>query len=160
MFRDKLPFTVTDKTANGTILYLHDYFDAHRDGAIGCFITDDLSLVPMTVNNTDDQTKGLTVMGLQGSVSLAPYDLGVRQGVEITIVSTDSPEILEIDISLDHESGQVNTWIKLNKTFLGDLRRQLLGWRNLRARRILRYIADAGERLMVITAGKADESTS
>jgi hypothetical protein len=59
--------------------------------------------------------------------------------------------LLELDISLFHESGQVNNWIRLNKTFLGDLRRQLLGWRNLKARRILRYIADAGKRLAAIT---------
>jgi hypothetical protein len=156
VIRDKLPFTVTDKTANGTILYLHDYFDAHRDGAIGCFISDHLSLAAMTVNtvnNAGDRTKELTVMELRGSVSLAPYDLGVRQDFEISIVSTDDPEILEIEISLHHKFGQVNNWIRLNKTFLGDLRRQLLGWRNLRVRRILRYIADAGERLTEITAG-------
>jgi len=144
---DKLPFTVTDRTASGTILFLHDYFDAHADGAIGCFITDDSSLVPTAVSNAGDPGRGLTVMGLIGTVSLAPYDLGVRQDVGIKIVSTDDPEILEIEISLEHQSGQVNTWIRLNKTFLGDLRRQLLGWRNLRPRRILRYIADAEERL-------------
>ena len=149
---DRLPFTVTDKTANGTILFLHDYFDAHRDGAIGCFITDELILTQMMVNTSDDSDERLSVMKLRATVSLAPYDLGVRQGVEITIVPTDSPKILELAISLYHESGQVNTWKRLNKTFLGDLRRQLLGWRNLRARRILRYIADAEERLALTPA--------
>ena len=151
VIRDKLPFTVTDRTANGTIMYLHDYFDAHRDGAIGCFITDELKLTPITVNTSDDSDEGLSVMKLQATVSLAPYDLGVGQGVEITVVPTDSAEIFELDISLYHESGQVDSWIKLNKTFLGDLRRQLLGWRNLRARRILRYIAEAREQLALIT---------
>ena len=152
VIHDKLPFTVTDKTANGTMLFLHDYFDAHRDGAIGCFITDELSLSPMVVNSSDDPDESLAVMKLRATVSLAPYDLGVGQGVEITVVSSDSPEVLELEVSLPHESGQVNNWIRLNKTFLGDLRRQLLGWRNLRARRILRYIADAEERLALITA--------
>ncbi|MEE8398808.1 MAG: ABC transporter permease, partial [Desulfobacterales bacterium] len=152
VIRDKLPFTVTDKTANGTLLFLHDYFDAHRDGAIGCFITDELKLTPITVNATDDSDEGLSVMKLHATVSLAPYDLGVRQGVEITVVSTDTPEILELDISLFHESGQVNNWKRLNKTFLGDLRRQLLGWRNLKSHRILRYIAEANSRLAAITA--------
>ena len=149
---DKLPFTVTDRTANGTIMFLHDYFDAHRDGAIGCFITDELELTSMMVNTSDDSVEGLIVMRLQATVSLAPYDLSVRQGVEIRVASTDSPEVLELDISLFHESGQVNTWKRLNKTFLGDLRRQLLGWRNLRPRRILRYIADAEERLELVSA--------
>lgn len=149
---DKLPFTVTDKTANGTIMYLHDYFDAHQDGAIGCFITDDLSMVTMAVGNTGNPEEGLSVMRLQATVSLAPYDLSVRQDVAITVAATDSPEILELEISLTHESGQVNNWIRLNKTFLGDLRRQLLGWRNLKARRILRYIAEAEKRLVSMEA--------
>jgi len=147
LIKDKLPFTVTDKTANGTVLYLHDYFDAHRDGAIGCFITDELSLSPVAPAGKDSADTGLTVFKLQAAVSLAPYDLGVRQGLEIYVGSTDSPEVFELNIHLYHGSGQVNNWVRLNKTFLGDLRRQLLGWRNLRARRILRYIADAEERM-------------
>jgi len=150
VIQDKLPFTVTDRTANGTMSYLHDYFDAHRDGAIGCFITDALKLTPMTLSNGGDPGRALPVMSLRATVSLAPFDLGVRQDVGITVVSTDSPEVLELELSLHHESGQVNNWIRLNKTFLGDLRRQLLGWRNLRPRRILRYIAEASERLKVI----------
>ena len=149
VIHDRLPFTVTDKTANATILYLHDYFDAHQDGAIGCFITDELSLVPMTVNNGAGP-RGLAVMKLQATVSLAPYDLSVGQTLEIAVRATDSPEILDLGISLAHESGQVHNWIRLNKTFLGDLRRQLLGWRNLKARRILRYVADAEDRLQSI----------
>jgi len=158
VIQDRLPFTVTDKTANATMMYLHDYFDAHRDGTIGCFIPDSLSLVSMTLNDTDDPDRDLTVMKLQSTVSLAPYDLGVGQDVEIIVVSTESPEILELDISLHHGYGQVSNWIRLNKTFLGDLRRQLLGWRNLRTRRILRYIAEAEERLASITASPTHPS--
>jgi len=145
VIKDKLPFTVTDKTANGTMMYLHDYIDAHRDGAIGCFITDELRMLPAAVNAGDAEE--MPVLRIQATVSLAPYDLGVRQGVEIIVVPTDSPEIFELDLSLLHESGQVDNWTRLNKTFLGDLRRQLLGWRNLRAKRILRYIAEAGKQL-------------
>ena len=152
---DKLPFTVTDKTANGTVLYLHDYFDAHRDGAIGCFITDELSLAPMEVTYDEDGDGSMFVMTIQGTVSLAPYDLGVRQQFKISVATTDSPEVFELSLSLHHESGQVNNWMRLNKTFLGDLRRQLLGWRNLRTRRILRYIAEAKERLALVTAETA-----
>jgi len=156
---DKLPFTVTDRTANGTLLYLHDYLDAHRDGAIGCFITDAMSLTPMTLRNAGNADRELTVIRPQATVSLAPYDLGVRQDAEIRIAPTDDPEILEIGVSLRHVSGQVDNWVRLNKTFLGDLRRQLLGWRNLRTRRMLRYIAEAGERLTSMT-GKMEQAES
>jgi len=152
---DKLPFTVTDQTANGTMLYLHDYLDAHRDGAIGCFITDALSLVTMTLRNPEDVSEETPMLKLLSTVSLAPYDMGVRQDVEIRIAPTENPGTLEIEIYLTHVSGQVSNWMRQNKTFLGDLRRQLLGWRSLKARRMLRYIADADKQLKKVTADAA-----
>jgi len=148
----KLPFTVTDKTANGTILYLHDYFDAHREAILGGFIVHQLALAPTSINNRSDSADSPSVMMLQARVSLAPYDMGVRQDVEIAVVHTETPEVLEMEIRLRHVAGRTKNWIRLNKTFLRSLRRQLLGWRNLPPRRILRYVADGEERLAAIEA--------
>ncbi len=145
VIEDKLPFTVTGKTANGIILYLYDYFDAHRDGTIGCFLTDRLDFF-----YREDEP---ALTGLSGTVSLAPYDMGVLQDFEITVRPTDTEDILEIDIALRHQAGQTAIWTRLNRTFLGELRGQLLGWRNLRAGRVLRYISDAKERLTAVTTG-------
>ena len=152
LISSKLPFSVTDKTANGTILYLHDYFDAHREAILGGFIVHQLALAPTSVNNRSDSANSLSVMMLQARVSLAPYDMGVRQDVEIAVLHTDTPEVLEIEIRLKHVGGQTKHWVRLNRTFLKSLRRQLLGWRNLRPRRMLRYIADGEERLAAIEA--------
>jgi len=148
----KLPFTVTDKTANGTILFLHDYFDAHREAILGGFIVHQLALIPTKANNTSESANSLSVMMLQARVSLAPYDMGVRQDVEIAVLHTETPEVLEIEIRLKHVGGQEKHWVRLNRTFLKSLRRQLLGWRNLRPRRILRYVADGEERLAAVAA--------
>ena len=47
------------------------------------------------------------------------------------------------NVSAVELSGERRNWRNLNKTFLGDLRRQLLGWRNLKKERILRYLESA-----------------
>jgi hypothetical protein len=148
----KLPFTVTDKTVNGTILFLYDYFGAHREAVFGGFLADRLELVPASVDNREDPANNSSVMALQARVSLAPYDMGVRQDVEIVAVHTDTPEVLELEIHLRHVDGQPKNWVRLNRTFLKNLRRQLLGWRNLRVQRLLKYIADGDERSMAIEA--------
>jgi hypothetical protein len=138
---DSLPFTVTDRTANGTMAFLRDYFEAHREGSIGSFTTDNVELFDSGVRSEE----GETLLGVRGTVWLAPYDLSVRQDFVIKPTRTDEKDVLGVDIELHHGSGQIPNWIKLNKTFLGDLRRQLLGWRDLKVERILRYITNARE---------------
>ena len=118
--------------------YLHEYMDAHSEGSIGNFSTDAIQTF-RTSNNGHEH------LGIQGTVWLAPYDLGVRQRIKLSIQPSDEDDIFEIATELKRESGQTRSWIKLNRVFLGDLRRQLLGWRNLRLDRMLEYIAKAGE---------------
>jgi hypothetical protein len=134
---DVLPFTTTRTTAPGVICFLTDYFTAHKDGAIGHFTTGDL-----------DVFSASECCGITATVWLAPYDLGVRQSMRITIrtLHTQSGEH-EIGIELTHESGQRTSWHKLNRTFLGDLRRQLLGWRKLTPEHMYTFI-QRGEKLL------------
>jgi len=55
--------------------------------------------------------------------------------------------VCELDLELRRGSGQVSSWWKLNRVFLADLRRQLLGWRKLDLDRMLEYIAKSAEML-------------
>ena len=138
VIRDRLPFTATERTAGGVLRFLFEYMDAHREGAIGNFSTDDVR-----VFRGED---GRGAIGIAATVWLAPYDLGVRQELEITIgPSAADPHIHEIDIRLQRQSGQVSTWWKLNRVLLADLRKQLLGWRKLKIDRMLEYITRAAE---------------
>ena len=42
----------------------------------------------------------------------------------------DEPGFLEIKVELIRESGEANAWRRINKTFLHEIRRQLLVWRS------------------------------
>ncbi len=138
VIRDRLPFTATERTAGGVLEFLYEYMDAHREGSIGKFSADNL-------RKFYEEEGGTKNLGLEGTVWLAPYDLGVRQDVRITLHSTPEEDIYKIDIELHRRSGQVSSWKRLNRVLLGNLRRQLLGWRKLKIDRMLEYIVRAGE---------------
>jgi hypothetical protein len=140
MISDALPFTVTSKAANGVAAFLYEYLDAHREGSIGRFGTDDLRAFRT-------ETEGLSALGIEATVWLTPYDLGIHQQIRLVIRATADEDVYAIHIELRRASGPVGTWHKLNHVFLGDLRRQLLGWRKLTAERVLRYLSE-GERVL------------
>ncbi len=137
VIRDKLPFTVTGKTAGGVMAFLYDYLDAHREGSIGTFSTDDLSTFRSSIG-------GRELSGIEGTVWLEPYDLGVRQDIRVYLADAGEEDVYNMHLELRRRSGQESSWWKLNRVLLGDLRRQLLGWRNLKLEHMLEYIAREG----------------
>ena len=75
---------------------------------------------------------GLCVNSPDSKVWLAPFDLGIMQGVDVEFCpASDETGFLEIKIHLQRESGEVNVWRRVNKVFLNQLRKQLLMWRSL-----------------------------
>ena len=138
--RDTLPFTVTERTAGGVIMFLFEYLDAHREGGIGHFSVDDLRAFRAPAD-------AAPATGIRGTVWLAPYDLGVRQDVLLIIQPTDAEGILGIRIEMTRQSGSMRSFKGLNRPFIRELRKQLLGWRKLKPQRILTYIAEGRELL-------------
>ena len=45
--------------------------------------------------------------------------------------SVEEKDFLEIQIRLERKAGEANTWKRINKGFLNQLRKQLLVWRSL-----------------------------
>lgn len=151
VIRDLLPFTVTRRAAGGLAAFIYEFMDAHREGSIGRFMADNLEVLPPTAER---------VAGIKGTTWLAPYDLGVRQDITIEICE-DIEEICNIRVELTYGSGQSRTWWRLNRIFLSELRRQLLGWHNVKPERVLEYIRMADRGTPVLgTIGKVEPATS
>jgi hypothetical protein len=54
------------------------------------------------------------------------------QAVEILFLpAEDDAEFLEIRVRLTRQAGEVNAWGRINKSFVNDLRKQLLIWRSM-----------------------------
>ena len=133
VIRDRLPFTVSPAPAAGLVAFLHEYLEAHRDGVLGGFDVETVEVLP---------PEDGVVAGLEARLWLAPFDMGVRQRLRLTV---NPPEdgACAISVEIIHEAGAPRTWWRLNKPFFTDLRRQLLGWRKLGAQRILKYMEHA-----------------
>ena len=127
---DTLPFTVSPAAAPGLMAFLHEYLEAHRDGVLGGFDVDDVRLMAAGERGG--------VAGLEARVWLAPFDMGVRQQLWLTVRPPEDG-VCEIAVCLRHETGTPKVWWRLNKPFFYDLRRQMLGWRKVTPQRMQQY---------------------
>lgn len=126
-----LPFTVSPEAAAGLIAFLHQYLEAHRDGVLGRFDVDEVKLLPRDESDS--------IAGLEARIWLAPFDVGVRQTMRLT-VAAPVDEVCDIVVRIYHETGSPKLWWRLNKPFFFELRRQMLGWRKVTPERVEEYV--------------------
>jgi hypothetical protein len=131
-----LPFTINRTAADGVLAYVAEYLDAHREGSIGRFSTDQIEPMPPPEDGTDRR-------GLRALVWLTPFDLGIRQKMELLIEPSDVDNVFEVRIRLLRLSGDDASWHRTNRTFLTDIRQQFLRWRSLTPSVVARYVAES-----------------
>jgi hypothetical protein len=149
-----LPFTINKTAADGALAYLAEFFAAHRDGSIGAFAAGPLT--PLEKRNGDGDARGLRT-----SIWLTPFDLGVRQNLELLIHPGQFPDIYEVEVILQRQAGDDASWYRLNRPFLTELRQQFLQWRSLSQQRMLEYVVESKqlfkevpERVVTTTGGE------
>jgi len=136
-----LPFLMTYKEHRSIGGFLYEYFDGHRDITHGMFSTANIEFAfvcespPGLTQTAYDCPEGDCehdqCLQIKSQVWLAPFDFGIMQQVEIQFKRAETePGFLEILIRLNRESGEANAWHRINKTFLNELRKQLLIWRS------------------------------
>jgi hypothetical protein len=122
--------------------FLVDYFRGHQDVSHGLFSTGPLSisyLCPVSHRLVESiggcpagECHKDACLAIHAGVWLAPFDFGIKQRVTMQFCpSVEEPGYLEIKVTLNRESGEANTWRRINKGFLLSLRKQLLVWRSL-----------------------------
>jgi hypothetical protein len=131
----ELPFTINKTAADGALAYLLEFFDAHREGSIGRFSADQIDVFAGEQN----------ARGIRASIWLTPFDLGIRQSLELVIHPSVHEEIYEVRVSLERKSGDDRSWHRMNRTFLTELRRQFLQWRSLTPARMMEYVERSRE---------------
>jgi hypothetical protein len=93
--------------------------------------TDPPGLAKETYDRPEDQFEYDQCLQIKSRVWLAPFDFGIMQTVDFLFEpAEDESGFLEIKVQLMRESGEANAWRRINKTFLHDIRRQLLLWRS------------------------------
>lgn len=64
-------------------------------------------------------------------VWLAPFDMGVSQDTDILLIPSAEPGLYELQLKIVRQSGEIAAWKRVNRGFIGDLRKQLLLWRTI-----------------------------
>jgi hypothetical protein len=86
---------------------------------------------------------------------LAPFDQGVVQEVSLLMAPGIDPRYCDIDVTLNLVSGDQDTWTRVSRTFLDDLRKQFLMWRALSDTDRELYVARLSDWLIPKAQGEA-----
>ncbi|WP_186441648.1 ABC transporter permease [Desulfamplus magnetovallimortis] len=131
-----LPFLLKMHEHKSISVFLYNWFREHQDYSHGIFSTGevkyDCSENYPNQHSWLHSTEAHKYKKIVSRIWLAPFDLGMMQKITITFTQsmTDST-YLQIKTEIERESGEADIWLRLNKRFLFELRKQLLIWRSL-----------------------------
>lgn len=123
IWRFDFPFTVAGYDAQGMVGYVARYFRDAIEGALTEFFADHVQI------RTTPGIASSPAYHLSARIWLAPFDLGVSQDVSLDFLPTGSFGVYEVQIALRLVSGELSSWVRLNKRFLTLLRKRFLLWR-------------------------------
>ncbi len=135
-----LPFFMKHEEHASIGGFLYNYFVGHQDISHGRFSTGrvdllfacgDVDEIQQVIRDHSDPSSYHCVH-LQARVWLAPFDFGIMQRVDIQFCpAADNTQYLEIKLIILRESGEKAQWLRINKMFIHELRKQLLIWRSM-----------------------------
>jgi hypothetical protein len=145
-----LPFLMKFKEHRSVGGYLLDYFKGHQDVTHGQFSTGKIDFgfvcptpLPTSENDADcpeNDCEMPACLELEIDIWLAPFDFGIMQKVDFQFhPSPEGAGFLEIYVRLTRKSGEANAWRRINKSFLHEIRKQLLIWRSFDEQEKSRY---------------------
>jgi len=119
------PFIYQPNLALGVMYYLYEYFSSFTEQSMGDQIA---TLESLEAGRDAD---GRQTYSLKYGVALAPFDLGVTQGVFFTTRFDEVVKSYRVHLSITRLSGQDANWVTTNRPFLEKLRNLLIRWRNI-----------------------------
>jgi hypothetical protein len=128
------PFTFAGDAHVGMCAFLYRYFQDQEELATGAFYAQGTRL-----RADDGQVQ------LDAHVWLAPYDWGISQRVRFTAQQEHDAPVLVLE--LERRDGEVKSWLRVNRRFVADIRRQFLIWRTIAPTTRQRY-TDYGRRVL------------
>lgn len=128
----ELPFTVSAGQVGAATRFIAEWLEAHGEHSLGEFMTQDVvSLVEADSGS------------VEATAWLAPFDLGVSQSVRLLLRPAAVHGAFSVHIHLHRLSGDVSNWVRLNRRFMDQFRKQFLVWRTLSEEKRERYLAVA-----------------
>ncbi len=120
-----LPFNFMHRDRFAIISFFARYLRDHGEGGVGRFYAAE----PIPLLEPDPDDPGHLIPGISSTTWLKPYDLGVSQELRITMPIDDETGLYKARVELLRLSGTREAWLRLNKGFVLQVRRQFLHWR-------------------------------
>ncbi len=124
-----LPFTVNAVAAHGICKFIEEFFSDVSQSGVGRFTAEKISAFTHQ-----------SIHGISAQVWLAPYDLGVIQDFWLAIHPTPEPNVFEVKLTLRRQAGSPATWLRLNRPFMVEVRKQFLLWRSVSPEMVHEYV--------------------
>ena len=107
--------------------FIREHFENHADATLGSFAARDVRLF----RHPDPKNPARESIGIEASVSLAPFDLGIFQKFRMYSQEFEIKGIDEVVVDLKRIGGTPDSWVRSNRAFASELREQFLLWRSL-----------------------------
>ena len=120
-----LPFNFLHRDRFAIIAFFSRYLREHGEGGTGRFFSGE----PLPLLEPAEGDPGHLIPGLNASIWLKPYDLGVSQQLRIVMPLDDETGLYKARIEIERLSGTREAWLRLNHGFVLEVRRQFLHWR-------------------------------
>ncbi|MHA2297738.1 MAG: M28 family peptidase [Candidatus Hodarchaeales archaeon] len=119
-----LPFVAATETeAEGTIEFLREFFVIYESESVGgVFFANKITTSIKRERNEKH---------LQAITSLAPFDMGIKQKVDLFAYFDELGNRYKFQVNLTHVDGILSAWEASVRRFVDSMRKQLLLWRNL-----------------------------
>jgi hypothetical protein len=130
------PFTVSEVDFSGILSFIREHFNNHSDATLGAFAARNVKLFKIP-----GAKGGKDALGIEADVSLAPFDLGIFQKFKMYSSEFEIKGIDEVVVEITRQGGTPNAWMRSNRGFADELRKQFLLWRSLPIETIEHYRA-------------------
>lgn len=130
------PFTVSEVDFSGILSFIREHFNNHSDATLGAFAARNVKLFKLP-----GAKGGKDALGIEADVSLAPFDLGIFQKFRMYSSEFEIKGIDEVVVEITRQGGTPNAWMRSNRGFADELRKQFLLWRSLPIETIEHYRA-------------------
>lgn len=117
-----LPFTYDTHDRFAVIAFFHSFLEDHGEGGGGRFSASPPSI---DVKGSGEEL----VPSVSATIWPKPFDLGVSQILEISLPPDPETGEFVARISIRRISGTRDSWIRLNRTLMANVRQQFLHWR-------------------------------
>ena len=122
-----LPFNFDYRDRIAVLTFFERYLEDHGEGGAGLFFAAK-PVVGLATPAEEDNTRVL-LPRLMATVWLKPFDLGVSQTLELHMPNDEETGEFKASLSLGRLSGTREAWLRLNHSFVAEVRRQFLHWR-------------------------------